>query len=434
MSLLYKGLVLKSRRSYPSTFVATALGASDQLQFPSLPVYRAKSASRTRSLRTLLPYEMTGPIVESFLTCQRVEEPQVHVDLGSMEGGIGRVKEAPICADETLKKEAMSTEELSKLSFPLETPTQPVCAVTGFHNPPAEVSVVSSASSTASRESAYFSDLDGNGSKVFLTPLKLERMQSEQINLKVTSQKISRNGRLTQRWSTDPQSQRVYRMVTGCVPIVDGGNILFVSASRKPEWILPKGGWENDEAMEESAIRETFEEAGVLGILGPRLNEIEYETRKSKKRRLNLEEAQKRAKIDFETHAISPDKQAMDAVATSSTTLDGTIESSIEESIHVSNEAMARIRGQSKPSDETSSVASDSSTSYTHVRMTLFPLYVSEVKSDWPECGRFRKVVNIDEAIHMCENRPELQDALKQVKERNLHFPPKDGQEMIVER
>ena len=64
------------------------------------------------------------------------------------------------------------------------------------------------------------------------------------------------------------------------------GRILFCSSSRKEAWILPKGGWESDETMEESALRETFEEAGVLGTLGPVLDEIEYETRKAKKRRL----------------------------------------------------------------------------------------------------------------------------------------------------
>lgn len=376
---------------------------------------------------------MSELVVQSFPNSEPAKV-QVQVDLGAMEGSIGRIKEAPICADETLKKEAMSTEELSKLAFPLETPKQSVCAVTGFHNPVMEPSVVSSASSTASRESAYLSDVDGNGNKVFLTPLRLERRQSEQINIKVTSQKISRNGRLTQRWSTDPQSQRVYRMVTGCVPIVEGGKVLFVSASRKPEWILPKGGWENDEAQEESAIRETFEEAGVLGILGPRLTEIEYETRKSKKRRLNLEEAQKRAKVDFETHSISPDRLPFEASVTPSETPDTSTELLIEESSQVSNEVMARIRGQSKPTDETSSIASDGSTSYTHVRMTLFPLYVSEVRSEWPECGRFRKAVDIDEAIRLCEKRPELQNALKQVKERNLHFPPADSLELVVQR
>jgi hypothetical protein len=377
---------------------------------------------------------MSGPIVQAPPNPESAE-PQVQVDLGSMEGFIGRIKEAPV-ADQTLKKESMSAEALSKLCFPLETPKDAVQAVSKLHNPHDQVesSMISSSSSTASRESAYLSDLDGSGSKIIMTPLRLERKQSEQINLKVTTQTISRNGRLTQRWSTDPQTQRLYRMVTGCVPIVDGGKILFVSSSRKPDWILPKGGWENDEGMEESAIRETFEEAGVLGIIGPRLSDIEYETRKSKKRKLDLEEAQKRAKVVRETHSISPDAKASsgETSVTSTETPDVHTKSLVEANAHVSSEDMARIRGQSKPSDETSSVASDASSGYSYVRMTLFPLYVSEVRAAWPECGRFRKAVDIDEAIRMTESRPEFHAALKEVKERNLHIPHKDGNLQLV--
>ena len=76
--------------------------------------------------------------------------------------------------------------------------------------------------------------------------------------------------------------------------------------------------------------------------------------------------------------------------------------------------------------DETSSVASDSSLSHTHVRLSMFVLYVSDVKSSWPESGRSRKVVDIDEAIRMCESRPEFAAALKEVKERNLHHLPEN--------
>jgi len=92
----------------------------------------------------------------------------------------------------------------------------------------------------------------------------------------------------------------------------------------------------------------------------------------------------------------------------------------------LSDAEVARIRDLSKKSDETSSVASDASGTYSHVRMTLFPLYVSEVKSVWPENGRLRKIVSIDEAIEMCDNRPELQAALKEIKARNYHLLPED--------
>jgi diphosphoinositol-polyphosphate diphosphatase len=276
---------------------------------------------------------------------------------------------------------------------------------------------------------------------VVTTPLRLERRQSEQINLKVTSQKISRNGRQTQRWFTDPTTQKVYRMVTGCVPIVEGGRILFVSSSRKPEWILPKGGWEKDEAMEESAIRECFEEAGVLGILGPRLSEIEYETRKAKKRRLDFEEIQKKAKM-FRKTSSSPKREAECESPSEGQNKTGNVPETLETpaalpAAHVSKEDLARIRGQAKHSDDTCSVASDASQTYSYVRLSLFPLYVSDVKSSWPESGRFRKVVDIDEAIRMCESRPEFLKPLIELKERNLHLLPEDetkGPNRILDR
>ena len=54
--------------------------------------------------------------------------------------------------------------------------------------------------------------------------------------------------------------------------------------------------------------------------------------------------------------------------------------------------------------------------------MMLFPLYVQKVYEDWPESGRFRKAVDIDTAIEMLDKRPELKQALIEVKERGLHL------------
>lgn len=247
--------------------------------------------------------------------------------------------------------------------------------------------------------------------------------ESERINLKVKTQKNSRNGRQTQRWYTDPVTQRLYRMTTGCVPIVDDGKILFVSASRKSEWILPKGGWEKDEAIEESAIRETFEEAGVFGVLGPALKEIEYETRKAKKRRIEYEEVQRRVKqIRARTSSpkvISPTERGTPPITTSSK--DRGISSS-RVLPKTENDVSSQEKSQQLYSDgETCSVASETSICYTHVKMSLFPLYVTEIRDEWPEHGRLRKVVDIDEAIRMTESRPEFQEALKELKQRNLH-------------
>lgn len=199
---------------------------------------------------------------------------------------------------------------------------------------------------------------------------------------------------------------------------------MFVSASRKPEWILPKGGWELDEACEESAVREAYEEAGVLGMLGPKLKDVQYETRKAKKRRLEEEESDLKKKSCLDI-AVAAEQLKESIKAEKKIVI---VPDEFTAPVALSDEAMARIRGQAQaiapnPSDETASIASTMSTATnTHVRMTLFPLYVSEVLDTWPECGRFRKAVDIDQAIAMTETRPELKAALLEVKERGLHL------------
>ena len=44
------------------------------------------------------------------------------------------------------------------------------------------------------------------------------------------------------------------------------------------------------------------------------------------------------------------------------------------------------------------------------------------MKEEWPERGRARKVVDIDEAIAMLESRPEFRVPLMEVRERGLHL------------
>lgn len=383
---------------------------------------------------------------------QTKEQEQVQVDLSNM---IGRIKPKPVCVDAALKQQSMCCEEISKSVFVTTTdgPNSNTNPTANNNNNKAasldaagsqEISVVSSSSSsTASRENGLLLDnptmdwKEAVASSSFADGGFVHRKsESERINLKVKTQTISRNGRQTQRWYTDPATHTLYRMTTGCIPVLKDGRVLFCSASRKSEWILPKGGWEKDEAMEESAIRETFEEAGVFGIIGPTLSEIEFETRKGKKRRIEFEEVQRKAKLIREAQSSSPKgvpqtEEAMARVVSSSVTEDvlcreekneaeKTIQKSQSPDQQQQQQQPLKIIQHSSDGDN-GSVASETSLSHAHVKMSLFPLYVTEVMETWPEQGRFRKVVDIDEAIRISEARPYFQKALKELKERNLH-------------
>ncbi|KAL1216864.1 Nudix hydrolase 21 [Cardamine amara subsp. amara] len=91
---------------------------------------------------------------------------------------------------------------------------------------------------------------------------------------------VSRTGRDLQRYNNTG-----YRQVVGCVPYRykkhESGEIevLLISAQKKGKgMLLPKGGWEIDETMEEAALRETIEEAGVTGQLEESLGKWQYKS------------------------------------------------------------------------------------------------------------------------------------------------------------
>ncbi|KAJ8771927.1 hypothetical protein K2173_027104 [Erythroxylum novogranatense] len=113
-----------------------------------------------------------------------------------------------------------------------------------------------------------------------LLPLRLERIDSFG----------SRTGRQLQRYD------KGYRQVVGCIPyryrkikeLTDGTcvqdlEVLVISPQKGPGMLFPKGGWEEDESMEEAALRETKEEAGVVGIVERKLGKWSYSSKRGGK-------------------------------------------------------------------------------------------------------------------------------------------------------
>ncbi|KAK9063284.1 hypothetical protein SSX86_017154 [Deinandra increscens subsp. villosa] len=77
---------------------------------------------------------------------------------------------------------------------------------------------------------------------------------------------VSRTGRELQRYDMGR------RLVVGCIPYRyknENGEVevLVISSQKGHAMMFPKGGWELDESVEEAALRECFEEAGVVGVV-----------------------------------------------------------------------------------------------------------------------------------------------------------------------
>lgn len=82
----------------------------------------------------------------------------------------------------------------------------------------------------------------------------------------------SRVGRVKQRYGPDGS-----RLVAGVVAVsADRRKVLVMeSTNRASHWVLPKGGYETDEARpEDAACREAWEEAGITGRVTRTLGEI----------------------------------------------------------------------------------------------------------------------------------------------------------------
>ncbi|XP_044491196.1 nudix hydrolase 18, mitochondrial-like [Mangifera indica] len=94
---------------------------------------------------------------------------------------------------------------------------------------------------------------------------------------------VSRRGRQLQRYNN-----LGHRQVVGCIPyrfkdgedgdITDELEVLVITSQkgRAQGLMFPKGGWEVDESLEQAALRESIEEAGVLGNVERELGEWNF--------------------------------------------------------------------------------------------------------------------------------------------------------------
>ncbi|KAJ6402412.1 hypothetical protein OIU84_014496 [Salix udensis] len=76
------------------------------------------------------------------------------------------------------------------------------------------------------------------------------------------------------------------RQVVGCIPYrytkvkgEDGLQVLVISSQKGKGMLFPKGGWESDETITQAALRETYEEAGVKGVVERQLGEWTFQSR-----------------------------------------------------------------------------------------------------------------------------------------------------------
>ncbi|KAJ3694848.1 hypothetical protein LUZ60_000225 [Juncus effusus] len=94
---------------------------------------------------------------------------------------------------------------------------------------------------------------------------------------------VSRQGRELQRYN-----ETGGRVVVGCIPyklkeerpigsrIDQSIEVLVISSQKGHGMMFPKGGWENDESIDQAVTREALEEAGIEGTLENKLGKWNY--------------------------------------------------------------------------------------------------------------------------------------------------------------
>lgn len=233
---------------------------------------------------------------------------------------------------------------------------------------------------------------------------------------------FSREDRDNQRWAIDPTiKDRRVRLVAGCIPILPKGYILLIgsrttkktSKSENSKHLgLPKGGWELDERIEEGAIRETYEEAGVLGLLGPPLKSFCVPSSKNKESvSLKKQKGGGPTVVTVISHLKSLSAMSSD-ITNEEVPSDVDDVSGNQGSSQTSNNDkntcnLSRTSGNTmsfccnwqeefvQVNDSPTSCPFGEGISHTHTCLTFFPLYVQQISEEWPEQMRGRYVLPI---------------------------------------
>jgi diphosphoinositol-polyphosphate diphosphatase len=116
----------------------------------------------------------------------------------------------------------------------------------------------------------------------------------------------SRTGRDAQRYSAKGE-----RMVIGTIPFTAESppRVLLINSRKHPEeWLLPKGGWESDETRAECAVRESWEEAGVVGKLVSLQGAAQEEEREREREKEGGEDKDQPLLLDFSVQGKNHDQ------------------------------------------------------------------------------------------------------------------------------
>lgn len=83
--------------------------------------------------------------------------------------------------------------------------------------------------------------------------------------------------KITQKYDINLREENMF-LQSGCIPVRKAKNwqVLIITSSSKKSWIFPKGIIEHGLTSEESALKEAYEEAGILGVIGEKIDSYSY--------------------------------------------------------------------------------------------------------------------------------------------------------------